>query len=127
MDARELKQYERFKSEVQFLRGHAHQTSDQTRVSDFYRVYDHFNSLQQKCLTHLLRELKETVTKRSELAGRAFIITCKRLTQSMLKLKTHQATSMRCVRHLRTWVVSCKLRTFDQQLSAGSPAAHAAA
>lgn len=68
------------------------QTSDQTLVSDFYSVYDHFDSFQQKCLTHLLRELKETVAKRPELAGHGFFITCKRLTRSMLKLKTHQAT-----------------------------------
>jgi transposase len=68
------------------------QTSDQTLVSDFYSVYDHFDSHQQKCLTHLLRELKETVAKRPELAGHAFFIACKRLTRSMLKLKKQHAT-----------------------------------
>jgi hypothetical protein len=64
----------------------------QTLVSDFYSVYDHFDSHQQKCLTHLLRELKETVVKRPDLAGHAFFVTCKRLIKSMLKLKTQQAT-----------------------------------
>lgn len=68
------------------------QTSDQTLVSDFYSVYDSIDSHQQKCLTHLLRELRETITKRPELAGQAFFITCKRLIQSMLKLKKRQAT-----------------------------------
>lgn len=68
------------------------QTSDQTLVSDFYSVYDHFDSHHQKCLTHLLRELKDTVAKRPELAGHAFFVSCKRLMRSMLKLKTQHAT-----------------------------------
>ena len=68
------------------------QTSDQTLVSDFYSVYDHFDSHQQKCLTHLLRELRDTVAKRPELAGHAFFISCKRLVKSMLKLKQQHAT-----------------------------------
>lgn len=68
------------------------QTSDQTLVSDFYSVYDDFDCHQQKCLTHLLRELRDTVAKRPELAGHAFFIACKRLTKSMLKLKKRHAT-----------------------------------
>jgi hypothetical protein len=68
------------------------QTSDQTLVSDFYGVYDHFDTHQQKCLTHLLRELKDVVVKRPELTGHAFFITAKRLTRSMLKLKQQHAT-----------------------------------
>jgi regulator of replication initiation timing/transposase-like protein len=68
------------------------QTSDQTLVSDFYSVYDRFDSHQQKCLTHLLRELKQTVEKRPELTGHAFFVTCKRLVQSMLKLKKRHET-----------------------------------
>jgi transposase len=68
------------------------QTSDQTLVSDFYSVYDGFDSPQQKCLTHLLRELKMAVEKRPELGGHAFFGTAKRLMKSMLKLKKQQTT-----------------------------------
>jgi DNA-directed RNA polymerase beta subunit len=68
------------------------QTSDQTLVSDFYSVYDSFDCPQQKCLTHLLRELRQTTAKRPELAKHAFFTTCKRLTRSMLKLKKQQET-----------------------------------
>lgn len=68
------------------------QTSDQTLISDFYSVYDQFDSHQQKCLTHLLRELKETTQKRPELQRHAFFSACKGLIQSMLKLKKRQKT-----------------------------------
>lgn len=68
------------------------QTSDQTLVSDFYSVYDQFDSHQQKCLAHLLRELKDTVARRAELARHPFFITCKRLVRSMLKLKSQCQT-----------------------------------
>lgn len=60
---------------------------DQTLVSDFYSVYDQFDGPQQKCLTHLLRELRETIAKRPESAGHVFFVRCKRLVQDMLKLK----------------------------------------
>jgi transposase/polyhydroxyalkanoate synthesis regulator phasin len=60
---------------------------DQTLVSDFYSVYDQFDGPQQKCLTHLLRELRDTVVKRPELTGHAFFVRCKRLIQDMLRLK----------------------------------------
>ncbi len=38
----------------------------QTLVSDFYSVYDQFDAAQQKCLAHLLRELRDTIAKRPE-------------------------------------------------------------
>lgn len=60
---------------------------DQTLVSDFYSVYDRFDGPQQKCLTHLLRELRDTIGKRPELASHEFFKRCKRLIQEMLKLK----------------------------------------
>jgi transposase len=59
----------------------------QTLVSDFYSVYDQFDGPQQKCLTHLLRELRDTVAKYPELAGHVFFKRCKKLTQDMLRLK----------------------------------------
>jgi len=62
-------------------------TQDQTLVSDFYSVYDQFDSPQQKCLAHLLRELRDAVAKQPELAAHEFFRRCKRLVQEMLKLK----------------------------------------
>lgn len=63
---------------------------DQTLVSDFYAVYDRFDGPQQKCLTHLLRELRDTTAGREELASHEFFKRCKRLIQQMLKLKTRR-------------------------------------
>ena len=58
-----------------------------TLVSDFYGVYDQFDGPQQKCLAHLLRELKETRARRPELAEHGFFRKCRRLVRDMLKLK----------------------------------------
>jgi transposase len=69
------------------LLGQAFGHGGQTLVSDFYGVYDQFDGSQQKCLTHLLRELRDTIAKRSELAGHLFFRRCKRLVQDMLRLK----------------------------------------
>ena len=60
---------------------------DQTLVSDFYSVYDQFDGPQQKCLTHLLRELRDTISRRPELAQHRFFKRCKKLVQDMLRLK----------------------------------------
>jgi len=59
----------------------------QTLVSDFYSVYDQFDGPQQKCLTHLLRELRDSIAQRPELTGHGFFVRCKRLIQDMLRLK----------------------------------------
>src|SRR5205823_1028271 len=72
------------------LLGKAFGHGDQTLVSDFYSVYDQFDGPQQKCLAHLLRELRDTVAKRPELADHAFFKRCKRLVQDMLRLKKHR-------------------------------------
>jgi len=56
-------------------------------VSDFYSVYDKIGGEHQKCLVHLLRELRETIARRPELAEHVFFTKCKRLTQDMLRLK----------------------------------------
>ncbi len=63
-----------------------------TLVSDFYAVYDQFDCPQQKCLTHLLRELRDTVGKHPKLADHEFFRRCKSLTQEMLRLKQRQTT-----------------------------------
>lgn len=62
-------------------------TQDQTLVSDFYSVYDQFDGPQQKCLAHLLRELRDAIAKQPELASHEFFRRCKRLIKEMLKLK----------------------------------------
>lgn len=58
-----------------------------TLVSDFYGAYDKIGGSQQKCLVHLLRELREVVARRPELKDHAFFRRCKRLIKRMLKLK----------------------------------------
>jgi transposase len=58
-----------------------------TLVSDFYSAYQQFTGSQQKCLAHLLRELKDSATRRPELAGHEFFKKCRRLIKEMLKLK----------------------------------------
>jgi hypothetical protein len=78
-----------------------------TLVSDFYSVYDQFDCRQQKCLTHLLRELRDTVAKRPALAEHAFFKRCKALVQAMLRLKKNrkrlsQAEYIRQVKGLET-------------------------
>ncbi|HZZ42461.1 MAG TPA: IS66 family transposase [Tepidisphaeraceae bacterium] len=58
-----------------------------TLVSDFYSVYDRFDCPQQKCLAHLLRELRETSARRPELIDHPFFKRCKRLIGEMLRLR----------------------------------------
>lgn len=67
--------------------GHDGQGKSQTLVSDFYSVYDQFDGPQQKCLVHLLRELRDTVAKYPELVDHIFFKRCKKLVQDMLRLK----------------------------------------
>ena len=74
------------------LLGKAFGADGQTLVSDFYSVYDQFTASMQKCLAHVLRELRDLVAKRPELKGHAFFKQCKRLLQDMLKLKRNRKT-----------------------------------
>lgn len=60
---------------------------DGTLISDFYGAYDRLGGSQQKCLVHLLRELRDVVNRRPELKDHAFFRRCKRLVKQMLKLK----------------------------------------
>jgi transposase len=73
------------------LLGKAFGHGGQTLVSDFYSVYDQFDASQQKCLAHLLRELRDIVAKRPEMGGCRFFTRCKRLLQDMLRLKKRRA------------------------------------
>jgi transposase len=61
-------------------------------VSDFYGAYDQLGGTQQKCLTHLLRELRDTTAKRPALKVHPFFRRCKRLVRDMLKLKRSRPT-----------------------------------
>jgi transposase len=58
-----------------------------TLVSDFYSGYAKFECGKQKCLVHLLRELKETAQKDQAFAGGEFYRRCRRLVKEMLLLK----------------------------------------
>jgi hypothetical protein len=65
-----------------------------TLVSDFYGAYDTIRCKKQKCLTHLLRELRDTAAEAKPAArdspafaaGR-FYPSCKRLLKDLLRLK----------------------------------------
>ena len=72
------------------LLGKAFGADGQTLVSDFYGVYDQFDASKQKCLAHVLRELRDLVAKRPELKGHGFFKQCKRLLADMLKLKRNR-------------------------------------
>lgn len=58
-----------------------------TLVSDFYSAYSRMDCKKQKCLTHLLRELKESAEKSLAFADGRFFVDCKRLIKRMLRLK----------------------------------------
>jgi hypothetical protein len=79
-----------------------------TLVSDFYGAYDTLAGAKQKCLAHLLRELKETVAARpATLAGHAFFKPCRRLIRDMLRLRQRkgeleEAAYARRVRRVET-------------------------
>jgi transposase len=58
-----------------------------TLVSDFYSAYSRMDCKKQKCLTHLLRELKTSAEKSEAFAQGSFFADGKRLLKSMLRLK----------------------------------------
>jgi hypothetical protein len=58
-----------------------------TLVSDFYGAYGGVDCPKQKCLVHLLRELRETSQKHPSFAALPFARRCQRLVQEMLLLK----------------------------------------
>ena len=76
----------------QVISGLLGEAFDGTLVSDFYGAYDQFDCPQQKCLTHLLRELRDTTQKHPALAGHAFFRQCKSLVQEMLRLARRRET-----------------------------------
>ena len=58
-----------------------------TLVSDFYSAYATMDCKKQKCLTHLLREFKESAEKSPAFAGGVFYPKARRLVKEMLLLK----------------------------------------
>lgn len=56
-------------------------------VSDFFSAYSQLPCRKQKCLVHLLREIRQTAQKNSGFAGSLFATRLKRLIQDMLGLK----------------------------------------
>src|SRR5205823_3241986 len=73
---------------------------------------------QQKCLTHLLRELREAVQKRPALATHTFFTRCKSLVQQMLRLKKRRrrqsaARYDRQVKGLETQLGHLSQKTWD--------------
>jgi transposase len=58
-----------------------------TLVSDFYSAYSKMDCKKQKCLAHLLRELKESAAKSPAFASTRFYPDCRKLIRRMLKLK----------------------------------------
>jgi transposase len=58
-----------------------------TLISDFYSGYSGIECRKQKCLVHLLRELKETAEKHPGFGQSRFYFRCRRLVQEMLLLR----------------------------------------
>jgi hypothetical protein len=58
-----------------------------TAGCDFYSAYDGLGCRKQRCLVHLLRELRETAAKSPAFAAGAFRRRCRRLVKDMLALK----------------------------------------
>jgi transposase len=90
-----------------------------TLVSDFYAAYDQFDCPQQKCLVHLLRELRDVVTQQPKLAEHAFFRDCKRVVQAALRLKKlrgklKSAEYQKRVKGLETRIANLGQKTWNQ-------------
>jgi hypothetical protein len=80
-----------------------------TLVSDFYSAYSKMDCKKQKCLAHLLRELKESAEKSPAFAASRFFANCKRLIKRMLRLKNQWEM-------LEDKPYDAKVRRFETQL-----------
>jgi hypothetical protein len=58
-----------------------------TLTCDFYSAYGRLDCPKQRCLAHLLRELRDTAEKHPAFAASAFHRRCRRLVKDMLNLK----------------------------------------
>lgn len=84
-------------------------------VSDFYNVYDRIGGTKQKCLAHLLRELRDTVARRPELNGHAFFRRCKALVRAMLRLKRGRRQFTRKAYQHQVQLLERRLLNLSQQ------------
>jgi len=62
-------------------------TFDGTLTADFYGAYDRLDCPKQRCLAHLLRELRDTARDSPAFAASDFYRRCRRLVKDMLALK----------------------------------------
>jgi transposase len=90
-----------------------------TLVSDFYAVYDQFDCPQQKCVAHLLRELRDAVNEQPQLARHAFFRGCKSVVQAALRLKKQRRKLKaveyhRRVKGLETRIANLGQKTWNQ-------------
>jgi transposase len=86
-----------------------------TLISDFYSAYQQFAGSQQKCLAHLLRELKDSATRRPELAAHSFFKRSRRLIKEMLKLKTQRQQLRPAQYEHRVSLLERRLRKLGQE------------
>jgi hypothetical protein len=63
-----------------------------TLISDFYSAYNTIDCKQQKCLAHLLTDLKQTQERSPPFANGVFCRRCRRLTRDLLKHKRRRDT-----------------------------------
>ncbi len=94
---------------IRNLLGESFASGGGTLVSDFYSAYNRVGGTQQKCLVHLLRELRNMVAKREELASHAFFQGCKSLVQKMLALKDRR-------QQLKPATYQRNVRLFEKQI-----------
>ena len=80
-----------------------------TLVSDFYSGYAKIDCRKQKCLVHLLREIKETSAKHPAFGQGAFGRRLKRLVHQMLLLKENKPK-------LKAQVYEAKVRKLERRL-----------
>ena len=86
-----------------------------TLVSDFYAVYDQFDCAQQKCVTHFLRELRDAVAERPELAPHPFFRQCKQILQESLRLKKRRKSMSAAAYRQRVKSIETRLKNLGHK------------
>ena len=80
-----------------------------TLVSDFYGGYGQVDCPKQKCLVHLLRDLRDTAQRNAAFAGGSFGRRLKRLIREMLLLKKQKPK-------MKAWAYERRGRRMEQRL-----------
>lgn len=86
-------------------------------VSDFLSVYDHASPKQQKCLTHLARDLRQAAEQRPEFAKSSFCRRLRRLLKDMVQLKHRRRRLKAAVYWRRVAKVEARLEALAQTQS----------